>query len=406
MHATRWLIFGLIFFTLQAHSAVPEYLRGVARGLGNAGVLSEMARGGAVLSTATLSRVGGVLFQGVLEDSSYLKDVKSVTVSRDGESGRLNIHYKNGETKYYEAPYWLFYPTVRYALDVDNAAVSLFGRPSEAELEKISPSASKASAAIRRYNEIIDQANSCFDNPQTTFCLELLTNQYKIEQELIALKSEIDKYQIQSENEILEYTSYFFFADIHPALNSNAVGLRLLQADSMLMDASYVEVISVRGKKTSFPGEVETAGESERILLNTLIGEAMVKCSDEANGRKPQAWILTDVETNYELKIIGDQFTIHGSPYYYMWDMDANNNSQEVASCTDAFKELRASFYMLAPRTWNATVKVAQLSALLRTLEQVYPKLIEDLSSSESLTQYQLTSITPRAWPRQGYEDF
>jgi len=153
----------LLLFSYVSLAQVPEHLKISARGMGEAGVLSARATGSNVFSAANLRRVGGVMFQGVLEDESFLGDVKSVSIERKGDIGLITFTLSGNNKAFYEAPYWLLGPTINYALSDDNAVVSLFGKPTDSEINKISSTASEYMTSLNFFYSYVERLRGCME---------------------------------------------------------------------------------------------------------------------------------------------------------------------------------------------------------------------------------------------------
>lgn len=396
----------ILFMVSFASAQVPEHLKIKARGMGDAGILRARANGTAVFASANLRRVGGVMFQGELVDSTLVNSLKTVLLERSGNLGKLTFNLQNGKKVYYEAPYWLFIPAIKYGLSEDNAVVSLFGEPNEEELKKISAAAQKRTLLINGHNSDIETLKYCKEAEshgtlpkKCKIFIESFNEQYFVDR-----ISEIDALEVQAMKEIEEYSKYFFFADVHPSLKGTSLGLRMLQADSLLIGASYVEVITVRGNLAKFPQEVGVSKE-DTFKLNNSIALTMQQCS-QASTHGIQAWILTDVTTNYSTTLVDSQIRINGLPYYYLWGSTEEDNIVEISECTKAFQSMRGEFAMRAPRTWNSAVHLARLSALIRTIKKKNPKVAQSLARISQQSDFMMSFPTPRAWPRNGYEDF
>ncbi len=383
---------------------VPEHVRISARGMGEAGMLAARATDRGVFTAKNLRRVGGVLFQGTLEDKEFVQAITNISLEKNGGIGRLSFTFSNNEHAYYDAPYWLIAPTIEYAMSDDNGAVSLFGEPTDDEIMKISNTASKYLPAINYFYQDMNALNQCYEARSTTENCRKLYESVNAE-ELQKQDKQIKIISDQIKTELQEYMKYYFFTDVHPALKSNGIGLRLLQADSLLMDISYAEVINIKGKAALFPGEKPVSKEQTN-KLGLQITKAMQQCSSESK-HNIQAWILTDVSTKYSAKVLNGKIVLDGVPYYYIWGSDINGEPIEVSSCTLAMKELRGSFSIRAPLTWGTVLHVSRLSALIKSLKTTKPKIAKKLLQHSKKMRPPMTIkvSTPRAWPRQRYED-
>jgi hypothetical protein len=401
--------------TLSYGWAAPtEYIRNIARGMGEAGVLRAQARGPEVYGPSILLKVGGVLFQGTVSDDAFYKALTSIELVREGAAARLKVTAGTQGPFSYEAPFWIFTPTIAYAANENNGAISLFDEPTEVELKKLSPSVleyddkvQKYNSAVTSFNELLASAAACQVKAEpSTECFTLNNSLLNLQKSLSSLETEIEVLKKSALAEVAEFSSAYFFAAVHENLRGTAVGLRLLQVDSLPIDASYLEEISVNNHAAAFPGEPGgTFDAKDRETLNIAVLSAMTACTAES-GRSVTAWILTDVETEYRVQIKNGNLAIAGSPYYYMWDKDSEGTPTGVASCTNAFKDLRSTFAELSPRTWGTALHVARLSAFVRGLSVARPDLAQKLTEDSARLHLTLPFSTPRVWPRDGYSDF
>lgn len=396
--------YALMLMSYMSIAQVPEHLRINARGMGEAGILKARAIGAKVFTATNLRRVGGVLFQGRLKDKEFVQSITDISIEKIDAIGRLLFTFSNNKQAYYDAPYWLIAPIIEYAMSDDNGVVSLFGNPAKDEIMKLSNTASKYLFNMDSFYENINAIRQCVKTKsETTLCKKLYESYNEEESKKQNKKFEIINDKINTE--LKEYMKYFFFTDVHPALNSSSLGLRMLQADSLLIDISYVEVINIKGQATLFPGE-EPVSKEQTNKLGLQIRKTMQQCS-EKNKYDARAWILTDVSTKYSAKVLNGRVIIDGVPYYYIWGNDVNGEPIEIINCTLAMKELRGSFSMRAPLTWGAVLHVSRLTALIKTLAVVKPIIAKKLLQySKKMKPPMVIKISiPRAWPRQGYED-
>ncbi len=84
--------------SLSSSAQVPETMKINARGVGQAGFLSARATGYAVYAASNLHRVGGVMFQGELENGAMFNDVVNLAIKKQGDMARVNMTFKKGNT--------------------------------------------------------------------------------------------------------------------------------------------------------------------------------------------------------------------------------------------------------------------------------------------------------------------
>ena len=175
----------------------------------------------------------------------------------------------------------------------------------------------------------------------------------------------------------------------------------MLQADSLLMDSSYVEVIESKGGWADFPGEIGVSRQTTDTL-GQAIAAALERCQLQEK-RQLSAWILTDVDVEYKVTAKADgKLSISGNPYYYIWGpgLASEDEVEELPACTRALREKATDFALRAPRVWGAVMHFSKLSALLRGIEEHNPAAFESIPQRRLVVPF----YTPRAWPRQRYE--
>lgn len=104
------------------------------------GELRATAVGVEAVSPRILTTIGGVLFNGEVQDASFFGSISDIRVFRDEDNGVIEFSFDDGTRATYSAPYWIFGPTIDYApgeFSGFNAAVSLFSDPTEHEVEII-----------------------------------------------------------------------------------------------------------------------------------------------------------------------------------------------------------------------------------------------------------------------------
>lgn len=103
---------------------------------------------------------------------------------------------------------------------------------------------------------------------------------------------------------------HFFYVQFHPALKDTLLGLRLLQADVMLIDPDSLRHVpefnghAVLGLGEQLPDEVKSA-------------EASTKLQEDMAHHPIQSWILTDIDAPIRVTQTTDKFSVFAKPYYY-----------------------------------------------------------------------------------------
>jgi len=400
------LAFCILMVGSLVHAEIPDHILNVARGMGDASTLRVKAKGAAVFSPKVLLTVGGVMFQGEIDTPTFY-NLKGVSFNKSNGFGVLTVTLSTGRELVYKAPYWIMKPSIDYAMSEDNGVVSLFGQPTETEYKNISPSMVSMQEDIEKYDALIELHNNCvtlFETGGTSDSCEDYAE--KASPDLFSnLEARIEQLGEAANSEITEFRSYYFFAEIHESLQSTGLGFRMLQADSLLIGTSYAEVVSSKGKQANFPMEIGVP-RIETAKLDQMMSEKQFKCYIESGQRDIQAWILTDVDTEYSFSI-GDsgELTLSGSPYYYLWGPTETEETVGIPECNSAFATLHPEFESKVPRTWQAAVKTAQISALVRGILKANPNMENGLRKSLINSGAVSSFPTPRVWPKQAYQD-
>ena len=107
----------------------------------------------------------------------------------------------------------------------------------------------------------------------------------------------------------------FYYIKYHPAFIDSLLGIRLLQADLLLMNPKQTNSLPMKN------GQV-VLGHGEFLPMKTLNQEILQILGKLMGNQKATSWVLTDIEAPASFSIQGGQFQIHSSPYYYFWRKD------------------------------------------------------------------------------------
>lgn len=109
------------------------------------------------------------------------------------------------------------------------------------------------------------------------------------------------------------------YIDYHPAFEDTHLGMRLLQADIILMDPiTFSEAPKIDGNSFYLAGEQQERPEAERMLSALRIFEMMSEYDF-------QAWVLTDTDEEPELIISESTISIDLEPYFFFWKSDTSD---------------------------------------------------------------------------------
>ena len=206
------------------------------------------------------------------------------------------------------------------------------------------------------------------------------------------------------------------YINYHPAFEDTHLGMRLLQADIMLMDPMvFSEAPSESGQKVYMPGESREIGVEEREVVTFFI-DILLRDSNF------QAWVLTDTDEDPELVLSDGKASVDMQPYYYFWrSVDAPNTEEKLA----LFEQLRTEAiqleqrynaayqkYLRAPSGSNEEAsalleakqieqilepKINQVSALFEELQNYEPEIqeVEDLTQIVKENYNQVSMVAP-----------
>ncbi len=107
-------------------------------------------------------------------------------------------------------------------------------------------------------------------------------------------------------------TEHFYYIQYHPAFNDSLLGMRLLQADILLMNPGHSSSLPKKnGHVVLGHGEFLPMKNPDTVTLTTL--------AKIMNGQKAPSWVLTDINAPASFSIQNGQFQIRSFPYYYFW---------------------------------------------------------------------------------------
>ncbi|MDH5564733.1 MAG: hypothetical protein OEY91_14065 [Nitrospirota bacterium] len=122
-------------------------------------------------------------------------------------------------------------------------------------------------------------------------------------------------------------TTHFYHIQYHPAFQNTLLGLRLLQADILLMDvARHKELPKRNGHVVLGFGEHGPTQNSHR--------DALIQTTGMLRQHSFTSWVLTDTDVPSSFFIQEGAFRIQNSPYYYFWrrDEDSVNDYQDMVA--------------------------------------------------------------------------
>lgn len=110
----------------------------------------------------------------------------------------------------------------------------------------------------------------------------------------------------------------YYYIQYHPALNNTLLGLRILQADMMLIDPTELSAVpKLNGQVVLGLGEQLPSRAASQLAADQI--RALL------TGHPIQSWVLTDINTQTTVQKTSDGARINASPYYYFWTSAENN---------------------------------------------------------------------------------
>ena len=104
----------------------------------------------------------------------------------------------------------------------------------------------------------------------------------------------------------------YYYIEYHPAFKNSLLGIRLLQADILLMNLEEASSLPKRnGQMVLGHGELLPMTIQDNATVNTL-----TKIMDR---QKVTSWVLTDIDAPASIAIQDGEFRIRSFPYYYFW---------------------------------------------------------------------------------------
>ncbi len=208
----------------------------------------------------------------------------------------------------------------------------------------------------------------------------------------------------------------YYYIDYHPAFEDTHLGMRLLQADIMLMDPiTFSEVPSKNGQEVYYPGEAREQPEGIRLISAMGIGMIM--------DQEPfQAWVLTDTDLRGSMRYENGVAHVDLTPYYYVWRVgnagaqqrlveEYNRLRTRVQPLIEQYQRAFATYERAPARSAEertAFIEVQSLKARLKPdadrlevltaqLENFEPEIIEVTGLTQELRSSQelLDSLAP-----------
>src|SRR5262249_9536032 len=127
----------------------------------------------------------------------------------------------------------------------------------------------------------------------------------------------------------------------HPALWNTLLGLRMLQADMLLIDPVKLRSFPTRGGVTVLgygelpPNDAES--RSAAAQMSSLTERIRATLSGSFS-----SWLITDDGVDIRFNTEGSNFLITGEFYHYFWDIDQGEEYRNYAEQIDDLKKRAA----------------------------------------------------------------
>ena len=110
-------------------------------------------------------------------------------------------------------------------------------------------------------------------------------------------------------------TDNFYYIKYHPAFKDSLLGMRLLQADILLMNPEQTSSLPKRN------GQV-VLGHGEFLPMKSVDNDTVNTLATIMNRQKATSWVLTDIDAPASFSIQNGEFRLRSFPYYYFWSRD------------------------------------------------------------------------------------
>lgn len=163
----------------------------------------------------------------------------------------------------------------------------------------------------------------------------------------------------------------------HLALADTMLGLRLLQADILLIDLAETWMLPKKNGRT-----ILGLGETEQNLFPrsaaNILAEAMQLESF-------QSWVLTDVGERVQVELDNGKLYFTGQPYYYFWRSDFDAYQREIDRLIAEAQQYRK------------TGKVAEHNAIIDRVNKMVPTVtkVENLTNKMKTLHAEVHKFNP-----------
>ncbi len=151
----------------------------------------------------------------------------------------------------------------------------------------------------------------------------------------------------------------FYYITFHPAFKNTLIGLRLLQADILLMNPQENSSLPEKNGQT-------VLGHGEAVPKKISLINELVKINQIFRKYKYTAWVLTDTEKPAFFSVSNGNLDLDSSPYYYFWrrnELSIKNHQSKVNIYNNKVKEYNELITNLKSQISSHNAQVARYNA-------------------------------------------
>ena len=204
------------------------------------------------------------------------------------------------------------------------------------------------------------------------------------------------------------------FLNYHKSLEDTLVGLRLMQADLLLLDKDLAVDLPKIGDEIVL-GQGETASKLEdnesrydkvdaafsNAIYTTILTEGF-----------PKSYVIGDLNTEITYKVVGDEVRFSGQPRWTFWsnaeseensDIDDSTPVKILTGMSDEVSRVIASQEGINPTVYSLLQKVMHYRAFFVSYKREKPDEFSNLLKQVALISIEPSVVTPTVMHRPGY---
>jgi hypothetical protein len=164
-----------------------------------------------------------------------------------------------------------------------------------------------------------------------------------------------------------------FHITYHPAFEDTLLGLRLLQADALLINPAQFSMLPKYNSNV-----IIGAGESDfpyPTLAVEQVNSALKKLSESD---RFSSWVISDVDRSATIEISNGALTVNLEPYHYFWRADDSASQPLISEYSRLYIEL------LGEPSEDRSKEIGKRMDEIRTkIDTINPEVVEARSSTE-----------------------